>query len=60
MENEKKEKVITVQKILAGFLMAFAFFGVLSLIWAQWTLLQVCLTIVVCSGACMVFLPEDW
>jgi uncharacterized membrane protein YjgN (DUF898 family) len=60
MENEKKEKVITVQKILSGFLMVFAFFGVLSLIWAQWTLLQVCLTIVVCSGACMVILPEDW
>lgn len=60
MENEKKEKVVTVQKILSGFLMVYGFLGVIALIWTQWTLLQVCLTVAFCSLVCKLVLPEDW
>lgn len=59
--NDKKpETEITVNKVLGLIIAVFAVIGVLSLIWAQWRMLQVSATMVFVTSLIVLHIPEDW
>lgn len=59
--NENKPEIeITFNKVLAIIIAVFAVVGVLSLIWAQWRMLQVSATIVFVAALLVLHIPEDW
>ena len=59
--NDKKpETVVTVNKVLGLIIAVFAVIGVLSLIWAQWRMMQISITMVFVTSLIVLHIPEDW
>ena len=59
--NDKRpETEITMNKVLGLIIAVFAVVGVLSLIWAQWRMLQVSATMVFVVALILLHIPENW
>ena len=59
--NDKRpETEITLNKVLGLIVAVFAVVGVLSLIWAQWRMLQVSATMVFVVALILLHIPENW
>lgn len=59
--NDKRpETEITMNKVLGLIVAVFAVVGVLSLIWAQWRMLQVSATMVFVVALILLHIPENW
>jgi len=55
---EDNEKLVTLSKVLAVIITVFGLVSVLALIWAQWRLMQVSLTIVLLSSVAVIVTPD--
>ena len=58
--DNKPETVVTVNKVLGLIIAVFAVIGVLSLIWAQWRMMQISITMVFVTSLIVLHIPEDW
>lgn len=50
---------LTLEKVLNCITAGFGLIAVLALIWAQWLLLRICLTVVVLSFVVSLVVPDD-
>ena len=58
--DNKPETVVTVNKVLGLIIAVFAVIGVLALIWAQWRMMQISITMVFVTSLIVLHIPEDW
>lgn len=57
--NNEKEPIVTVDKVLGIIIAVFGALAVLSLIWAKWTALQSCLTVLFFAILAVILIPSD-
>lgn len=57
--NNEKEPIVTVDKVLGLIIAVFGALAVLSLIWAKWTAMQSCLTVVFFGILAVILIPSN-
>ena len=57
--NNENEPIVTVDKVLGIIIALFTILAVLALIWAQWRVMQWCITVDLFAVLAVILIPSD-